>query len=211
MAHLTSLDGRVSEEVTDLRSGPVTDVMRVLSAWWVRWLVFCAVALVVDVAAWGRRAAGRGSGVRRIPWRTVVTAIAAAVGSWLSRLGQNLFDRPRPPLGHVGITAIVHLPDTPGFPSGHATVSFAAASTLARLQRSKRVAWGVRALAAAIAFSRVYLGVHYVGDVIAGALLGEAIGAVMSLAARWLKDRTWPQSVRSSIANATDAQPKEDP
>lgn len=189
MAHLTSLDGRVSEEITDLRSGPVTDVMRVLSAWWVRWLVFCAVALVVDVAAWGRRTAGRGSVVWRIPWRAVLTALAAAVGSWVSRLGQNLFERPRPPLGHVGITAIGHLPNTPGFPSGHATVSFAAASTLARLQHSKRVAWAVRALAAAIAFSRVYLGVHYVGDVIAGALLGEVIGAVVSLVWRLSDER----------------------
>lgn len=160
--------------------------MRVLSAWWVRWLVFATLALALDVAAWRGRGPGRGGALERIPWRAGLTALAATIGSWLSRLGQDVFNRARPPLGHVGITAIGHLPSTPGLPSGHATVAFAAASTLARLRGSGRVGWAVRVLAAAIAFSRVYLGVHYLGDVLAGALLGEAVGWLVSGAARRL-------------------------
>jgi membrane-associated phospholipid phosphatase len=60
------------------------------------------------------------------------------------------------------------------FPSGHATTAFAGAVALTYLWR--RGAPLFLLLAAAIAFSRVYVGVHYPGDVLAGAALGSLIG-----------------------------------
>jgi undecaprenyl-diphosphatase len=59
-------------------------------------------------------------------------------------------------------------------PSGHAATSFAGAVVLACLL--PRAAPFVFVLAAAIAFSRVYVGVHYPSDVLAGAALGAAVG-----------------------------------
>jgi undecaprenyl-diphosphatase len=59
-------------------------------------------------------------------------------------------------------------------PSGHAATSFAGAVILTYLL--PRGAPFFFLLAAAIAFSRVYVGVHYVSDVIVGALLGTAVG-----------------------------------
>jgi undecaprenyl-diphosphatase len=67
------------------------------------------------------------------------------------------------------------------FPSGHASTSFAGATLLALLV--PRLAIPFYLLAAAIAWSRVYVGVHYPFDVVAGAALGTtiAVGAATAL------------------------------
>ena len=71
---------------------------------------------------------------------------------------------------------------TYSFPSGHATVSFACATTLALAV--PRLTWPLFTLATLISFSRVYVGVHYPLDVLAGAALGVAIAiALRTLAA----------------------------
>jgi undecaprenyl-diphosphatase len=62
-------------------------------------------------------------------------------------------------------------------PSGHAATSFAGAVALTYLLRGS--APFVFVLAAAIAFSRVYVGVHYPSDVLAGAALGAAVALVV--------------------------------
>jgi membrane-associated phospholipid phosphatase len=84
--------------------------------------------------------------------------------------------------GHVGISAIGKLPETASFPSGHSTTAFAAAAAIAVARPALRP-WAL-ALAATVAFSRVYLGMHYLGHVAAGALLGSAIGVGFVLLAR---------------------------
>jgi undecaprenyl-diphosphatase len=78
-------------------------------------------------------------------------------------------DRPRP-----HFDPLVRLPSDPSFPSGHAATSFAGATMLAAY--APRLAPLLYLLAAAIAFSRVYVGVHYPLDVLAGAALGTAVG-----------------------------------
>jgi undecaprenyl-diphosphatase len=94
-----------------------------------------------------------------------------------------LVGRSRPP-DEIGLHAATTVPGSPSFPSGHSMSAFAVATAIALL--APRMRWPVLGLAALIAFSRVYLGVHFWLDVLAGAVLGSAIGALIALAARRL-------------------------
>jgi undecaprenyl-diphosphatase len=70
-------------------------------------------------------------------------------------------------------------------PSNHAANGFAFALTFWPLRR-KVLTYGCVSLAAAVAFSRVYIGVHYPGDVIAGAGVGAVAAALTLLLYRGL-------------------------
>ena len=69
--------------------------------------------------------------------------------------------------------------DTPSFPSGHATISFAAAVSLWCIDPTIGMIFSGAAIL--VALSRVYVGVHYVSDILAGALLGTGIACVVTL------------------------------
>jgi undecaprenyl-diphosphatase len=80
------------------------------------------------------------------------------------------------------------MPHSFSFPSGHTATSFAAAYAVARTL-GRRWAW-LYAVAALIAFSRLYLGVHYPADVLGGIILGTLTAAsVCFVTAKYIKPR----------------------
>ena len=81
-----------------------------------------------------------------------------------------LVGRIRPCVALEHVHALIGIKKSLSFPSSHATNSFAAAMLFAHFYPVRKL-W-FYALAAVIAFTRVYVGVHYPGDVIFGALLG---------------------------------------
>jgi undecaprenyl-diphosphatase len=108
-----------------------------------------------------------------------MTVIAVVVADWSAMGLKALIDRPRPPLRYAEPKTLVHVPHDASFPSGHAATSFAAATMLSFA--FPRFAPFLYVLAAAVAFSRVYVGVHYPLDVIGGAFLGVLVAAAVRL------------------------------
>lgn len=66
-----------------------------------------------------------------------------------------------------------------GFVSSHAANSFGVATFLLLVFRNKMFTWVILLWAAVLSYSRIYLGVHYPGDIVCGGLLGVALGAVV--------------------------------
>jgi undecaprenyl-diphosphatase len=90
--------------------------------------------------------------------------------------------RPRPFERIAGVRALVTPPDRFSFPSGHTSAAFLVAVLVGSLHPAAAPALLV--WAAAVGASRVCLAVHYPSDVLAGALLGGAIGRIAFLLVR---------------------------
>lgn len=89
---------------------------------------------------------------------------------------KNLVARPRPFIVDSSYMLLIAAPASFSFPSGHTLSSFLAATVITRAPVArgwKIVAW---VMAVAIAFSRLYLFVHFPTDVLAGAIIGTLAG-----------------------------------
>jgi undecaprenyl-diphosphatase len=118
----------------------------------------------------------------RRPWFFVALVTATLAADGLSYLLRQWIGRDRPPLVYADPRPLVGLPHTGAFPSGHAASAFAAATVIA--WASRRLAVPAYLLAALVAWSRVYVGVHWPLDVIGGAALGTLVAiALLKLSA----------------------------
>ena len=90
---------------------------------------------------------------------------------------ENLIARPRPCWLDDSVKLLIPIPTDYSSPSGHTLSSVIGATVLTKTNR--RFGWAAIPLAAIIAFSRLYLFVHYPSDILAGAVLGAAIGLVV--------------------------------
>jgi undecaprenyl-diphosphatase len=154
-----SLDHRVERWVVEHRVGWLDGGFVWISNLGVWGWIFLVVAVAAAIAL-------------RRPQVLLLTLAALAAAEVLQWGLKRLVDRPRPHLPPGAPHPLVKLPADASFPSGHATVAFACATTIALLV--PRLAVAVLVLATAIAYSRVYVGVHYPLDVVAGAAIGAA-------------------------------------
>ena len=135
------------------------------------WGFFAAAAFVAIVLATGRVELPVLVSRLLVPW-------AAIAGSWFVAEGaKHLFDRARPFISDTEIAPLIKTPSSSSFPSGHSATAAAGAISLSAAYPALAPAFALAGLL--IALSRVYLGVHYPFDVLAGALIGAATTAVV--------------------------------
>jgi membrane-associated phospholipid phosphatase len=161
----------VVEAVQGLRWEPLTMLFVLASAWWVKWPLFVMVGACGDARC-----------RRRLPPAVLSAVLAVGAAAALTSILKELFDRVRPPLANSGIEALVPVPSSASFPSGHAATAFAAAIAVGAFYPCLR--WPLLGLAGLVGLSRIYLGVHYLVDVLAGAVLGIVLGFLVAGAAR---------------------------
>ena len=154
------------------------------------WLTIAAGLGVAGGGA-GRRAALRGT-------------VAIGVTSALVNLAvKSAWSRQRPDRAGAGVPVgrNVRMPTSTSFPSGHAASGFAFAAAIGRDQPWLGLA--LRFLAASVAYSRVHTGVHYPGDVVVGALIGEGTGQAVA----GVMDRLMPASKPSQSGHDEQREP----
>jgi undecaprenyl-diphosphatase len=136
----------------------------------------------------------------------VMLAIASLGGEGLNQILKVVFGRPRPDEAFFGY----QLPQSYSFPSGHALVSCCFFGSLAAILTRRKHAgvttyliWaGASAAAALIGFSRIYLGVHYASDVLAGYSAAIVwVAAVRAAYGFWLRRRRRSRGSAASQAS----------
>lgn len=173
---LARLDQELSRYFAGQRQPVLTQFMLAVAAAHETWKVLAATALLLLWRLWRR------------DWHAVRLLAVVPAGMLLNVALKNAFQRARPAWDEP----LVHL-STYSFPSGHAvaaTVFYGAVCALVFLQARSPLlrvlaALGGAAMVLLVTFSRVYLGAHYLTDVIAGVAVGTlCVLPFLRLAAR---------------------------
>ena len=100
---------------------------------------------------------------------------------------KNFIARPRPCWLDESVPLLIARPSDYSFPSGHTMAGAIGATIL--MAADRRFGWAAIPLAVLIAFSRLYLYVHFPSDVLGGAVLGVGIGLLMLYGERRIAGR----------------------
>jgi membrane-associated phospholipid phosphatase len=153
-----------------------------------------AAVLALTGGRRGRRAAVMGV--------ASVTAASSLVNLVVKPLGRRR--RPDRSLEHVPVARHVPMPSSASFPSGHAAAAFAFAAGVGH--ELPAAAIPLHGLAALVGYSRIHTGVHYPGDVLAGALAGTVVAQLtVHMLDGWTAGTKLSAIMRASAASRTDA------
>jgi undecaprenyl-diphosphatase len=128
------------------------------------WYVMMAMAILVN----------RRRGIRAVRDTILPLSVASSLVEFPIK---TFIRRRRPFIAYIQAIVIGKKPGTWSFPSGHSASAFAGASLLSRDFPEQRLLLFL--VAALVAFSRIYLGDHYPGDVVSGALSGITFADTM--------------------------------
>ena len=161
MQPLWQIEGQILIWIqNNLRQDWLTPVMRIITMfgdYGAFWIATCIVLLCIPKT---RVKAG-------IPASGAMALNAVLTNLWLKRV----VDRVRPFVRFPELTVLTKIPGDASFPSGHTAASFAVAAAI-YMAGYRKMGRFLYVFAALIGASRLYLGVHYPTDVIAGAIVG---------------------------------------
>ncbi|HVM87689.1 MAG TPA: phosphatase PAP2 family protein [Puia sp.] len=116
-------------------------------------------------------------------WEIVIAFLLAGL---MVQVVKNIFPMPRPKtlLGQTGypyfIDGVTHVGNA-SFPSGHTATAFGTAALLSIFTKNKNTGWLYLSAALLVAYSRIYLGQHFLQDVVGGALIGMISALIVFL------------------------------
>lgn len=133
-------------------------------------------------------------GPRGRSWVLAIVVVVALTDQLSSHVLKPLVSRARPCFAVPGVEALIHQVRSASFPSSHAANSFGVATLL--WLGFPRWRWAALSLAVLISFSRIYVGVHFPSDALAGA----ALGVICGIAVWWGSSRVrwWARGLRAA-------------
>ena len=118
----------------------------------------------------------------------ILGIVSLLIADWSANILKHFFERIRPCNALEGVRLLAGCGKSFSMPSNHSVNAFAFISPLYMLLKN-RMRYAFVAIAILVGFSRVYVGVHYPSDTIAGALLGVMLGISVVQFYRWSSER----------------------
>lgn len=170
-AALENLDNNLLLAINGAHTPFLDTVMWWLSDKWI-WIAF-----YVMLAAMMFRKVGYKNGITALLF---IGLMIAATDMVCSQLIRPVFERLRPANLMNPISQYIHIVNgyrggTFGFPSCHAANTFALATFLSFVMQNRKFTIAMVIWSLVICYSRIYLGVHYPGDILAGIIVGSAL------------------------------------
>ena len=203
---ISALDGNILLFIQDnIRNSILEPIMKGItfigSNGGIIWIVLCLTLLIIPKT-------------RRVGAASTIAITLSGIFSNL--ILKNLVNRVRPYVDVDGLKPVGELPSDSSFPSGHSSVAFAAAVAIFIalpwiMEKKKAHVIGVLfiVLASLIALSRLYLGMHYPTDVLAGVVLGIIYGICGSMIARLIFKKLDERKAKKTEAEPAENEPAE--
>ena len=163
---LNTFDTQIFLFLNGIHSAFFDEFMFAFSGRWI-WIPFYLSLLYIFIRNWKKESI----------WIILALILCIVLADQISStIIKNLVQRPRPSHAEE-LDGLVHIVNSYrggkfGFVSSHASNSFSLALFCSLLFRNKVYTWVLFLWAAVTAYSRIYLGVHYLGDILGGIIVG---------------------------------------